>query len=179
MTTNKYPDKTVYLAGPITGLTYQDARFGWRQEFAGYLPPHIHPMSPIRFKDYLSGEESLAGDPDMYPAHLLSRPKGIVCRDHNDLRTADAMVACFLGANKASIGTCIEFGWAHAYDIPLVMVIEDEGKIAQPDLVHPRELQTMVDNPHWHAMLTEIAGYVTPSLEEAAKVVEYLLTPGI
>lgn len=170
-----YPKRTVYLAGPITGLKYHDARYGWRKDFADLLPEHVLPMSPIRFKDYLRDEASLAGDPDMYPGHLLSRPKGIVCRDHNDLHKADAMVACFLGAERVSIGTCIEFGWAHAYDIPVVMVIENEGNIH----VHENGQDRRVDNPHWHAMLTEIAGYVTPSLDEAAKIVEYLLTPGI
>ena len=156
------PMKTVYLAGPITGLTYGAARHWWREEFAAMLPRHIIPLSPMRGKDFLMGEKDLKGDPDMYPTNPLARPSGIIARDRNDVKTCDVVVACFLGAkDRPSMGTCVEFGWADAYRKPLVMVVEDEGNI------------------HLHAFLTEIAGYQTNNLEEAAQIVKCLLTPGV
>jgi len=155
-----YPVKTVYLAGPITDLSYGEARHGWREEFASLLPEHILPMSPMRGKDFLDKEVKLVGHPSMYPEHLMATPSGIVCRDRNDVRNCDAMIACFTGYPKASIGTSIEFGWADAFGKPVIMVMED-------------------DNIHQHAMLTEIAGYVTSDLEEAANILFHLLTPGV
>lgn len=155
-----YPVKTVYLAGPITGLSYGDARHGWREEFASMLPEHILPASPMRGKEYLKMETKLVGHPSMYPGSLMSTPSGIVTRDRNDVKSCDAMVACFLGCDKVSLGTCIEFGWADAFGKPIIMIMEDE-------------------NVHQHAMLTEIAGYLTPDLEEASAILYHLLTPGV
>ena len=56
---NIYPIKTVYLAGPITGLSYGAARQGWREEMKKLLPDHVHPMSPMRGKDFLLDEIAL------------------------------------------------------------------------------------------------------------------------
>lgn len=172
--THLFPPRKVYLAGPITGLSYDDARYGWRGDFQKLLPDHIHCHSPMRAKDFLLDQHCLVGDPTMYPDHAIATPSGIVTRDRNDIRReCDAVVANFLGATKASIGTAIEFGWADAYGIPIVMVIEEGGKIATGVDVYEG------DNPHWHAMLTELAGYRVPTLEEAAHIVTHLLTPGV
>jgi len=154
--------KTVYLAGPITGLSYGEAREGWRKQFASFLPHHIQALSPMRGHDMLKGESSLAGDPGMYSEEAMVSAKGITMRDVNDVKTCDTMVANFLGAKKASIGTAIEFGLAHAFGKPIVMIIEKD-----------------YDNPHNHAMLVQMAGYVCHDLESAAFLVSHLLTPGV
>lgn len=166
-----FPTKSIYLAGPITGLSYTEARNSWRAEFATLVPEHIHCFSPMRAKEFLQSEQVLRGDPGMYPEKALAIPKGILERDFNDVRTCDAMVANFLGATKASIGTCCEFGFAYALRKPVVMVIEpgQEGMVG----THRGP------NPHFHAFLTEIAGYVVPTLDEAAHIVTHLLTPGV
>ena len=177
------PIKTVYLAGPITGLTYGNARHGWRKEFALMLPSHIIPLSPMRGKDALMGVEKMVGDPDMYPSNALCAPPGIIARDRNDVRNCDVVVACFLGAmDHPSLGTAVEFGWADAYRKPLVMVVEDDPNLPTVDkdgisslvVNHGKER-----NIHLHAFLTEIAGYRTNNLEEAAQIVKCLLTPGV
>ena len=178
------PIKTVYLAGPLTGLTYRDARHGWREEFAKMLPAHILPLSPMRGKDSLMGEVDIQGDPDMYPSNALCSASGIVTRDRNDVKNCDVMVACFLGMTerKSSIGTCVEFGWADAYRKPVIMVIEDDpnGSYTDSDGI----TRTIVNsgkkaNIHLHAFLTEIAGYRVNNLEEAAEIVRCLLAPGV
>jgi len=174
MGTLRSPMKTVYLAGPITGLTYGKARHGWREEFAAMLPRHIISLSPMRGKDFLMGEKSLKGDPNMYPTNPLARPSGIIARDRNDVRNCDVVVACFLGAmDHPSLGTAVEFGWADAYRKPVVMVVEDKDQVTHFD-DHDE-----VGNIHLHAFLTEIAGYQTNNLEEAAQIVRCLLTPGV
>ena len=178
-----YPMKTVYLAGPITGFSYGEARHGWREEFTKMLPAHILPLSPMRGKDSLMGETELKGDPDMYPSNPIANASGIITRDRDDVRNCDAIVACFLGAkDHASLGTAVEFGWADAYRKPLIMVIEDDpnGSYIDSDGV----TRTIINsgkkaNIHLHAFLTEIAGYRTDNLEEAATIVACLLTPGV
>jgi nucleoside 2-deoxyribosyltransferase len=157
-----HPHKQVYLAGPITGLSYGVARHGWRQEFADLLSDayHIKLFSPMRGKDFLAKETALDGTPNMYMDNPMATKKGIVARDRYDVKRCDLMVANFLGAEIVSIGTCIEFGWADAFDKPIIMVIDEE-------------------NIHQHAMLDEVSGFIVTTLEEAADIARVLLTPGV
>jgi nucleoside 2-deoxyribosyltransferase len=138
----------VYLAGPIKGLSY-DWATDWREYADGYLSWHgIRGISPMRAKEYLKNEVLLK---DGYDDKVLSCAKGITTRDRYDVRTCDLMLANFEGAAIPSLGTCIEFGWADAYRKPVIMV-------ASPD------------NPHWHPMMTEIAGFIVPNLDEGLHV---------
>lgn len=155
----QYPIKTIYLAGPITGLSYGEARHGWRGEFTSMLAPHIQYNSPMRGKDFLQNMSNLKGEDGAYTNPMATGP-AIVCRDRNDVKTADAMVACFLGFYDKSLGTAVEFGWADAYRVPVVMIAEK-------------------DNPHQHLMLANMCGYNVETLEEGALLLNQLLTPGI
>lgn len=159
----------IYLAGPITGCTYDQARNGWRKDFAEMMPDHVECLSPMRFKDDLKDETDIDGSPDMYHDSLFATGKGITRRDMFDVRRSDMIVANLLNEeinDKVSIGTSVEFGWANAFRVPLVMIVDPfkDG---------------VVTNPHHHAMLFEIADYVVPNLKDAATVVEYMLTPGV
>ena len=159
---SNFPPKQVYLAGTITSLTHDQARYGWRKEFAPMLLPHIHVYSPMRAKEFLAPVGVLESDDRTYPKNALSTDAGIVTRDRNDVRNCDAMVACFNDARDfPSLGTAVEFGWADAFGKPVIL-------IAEPDDIHAR-----------HAMLKRIAGYIVPTLPEAAHVVNHLLTPGL
>lgn len=160
----------VYLAGPITGLTYNDAAKGWRREFADMVETNCWPQgtdlsmrlvcySPMRAKQFLADKGRLHfGD---YNDHPLGTKSGIICRDHNDVSTCDLMIACFLEADgNLSLGTAIEFGWAHAYRKPIIMVAQ-EG------------------DPHRnHPMLAHAAGYIVDNLEAAASLTRFILLPG-
>lgn len=128
-----FQKRKIYLAGPITGWTYNDARYGWRKEFADLLAhrgaDHIECYSPMREKEFLEKDQCIGGEADYESLHGFGTPHGILTRDHNDVRNCDAMVACFLGATKASIGTCVEFGFAWSYRKPIIMVMEPERRI--------------------------------------------------
>jgi nucleoside 2-deoxyribosyltransferase len=163
--------KLVYLAGPITGLSYGEARHGWREEFDDILRTmdvnndHIQCLSPMRGKDHLKALQAIKGTESAYDT-AMSRGSGIVCRDRFDVtRHCDVMVANFLGAKVASVGTCIELGWADAARVPIIVVIEDDGKD--------------VGNPHDHLMAMGVAGYRVSTLEEAVHLLVHLLTPAI
>src|SRR5271157_1829498 len=99
----------VYLAGPITGLTYQGCT-DWRQKAMDYLAEYgIQGLSPLRAKDYLLNETSIA---DTYDDTILSSQRGIFARDKFDCERSDVIFVNLLGAQRVSIGTVMEIGWA-------------------------------------------------------------------
>jgi nucleoside 2-deoxyribosyltransferase len=140
--------KSVYLAGPITGLSWNGAT-DWRDAVQHELRKHgIKGVSPLRYKHYLQGEASLQ---HTYDVHPMSTARGIMTRDHMDCMRCDAILANFLDTEKVSIGTVMECAWAYAYRKPLIIVREDV-------------------NLHKHPMMDEAAGYVVPNLEDAVEL---------
>lgn len=142
----------VYLAGPITGLDYDDA-IDWRddvkQELWEKSNGTILGVSPMRAKEHLKNHV-------LNETHwdgLLTTPKGIVARDRNDVKTADLVLFNMLCATKTSIGTCVEFGWADAFGIPSVLVMEDPG-ITLP-------------NRHEHSFVRTLTDIHTTNLDDA------------
>lgn len=156
------PLRTVYLAGPITGLTHDEARYGWRRDFAALLPAHIRASSPMRAKEFLADDGVLHSNAESYRSNPIATPEGITTRDYNDVRTCDAMVACYLeSGNRPSLGTAVEFGYAWAHQKPIVV-------IGSPDDVNVQ-----------HLMLERMRGYLVDTLEEGAHIITHLLTPGL
>ena len=145
----KPPVKIVYLAGPIRGLTHDDARYGWRLEFSLLLSRHSHILctSPMRDIDEKSPIDESA----------------IVCRDKYDVINSDLVVVNFLGSQIGSLGTAVEFGWADMAEVPIMCIIEENP----------------VTNPHDHPILNKLSGYTAHSLDEAARLTISMLTPGI
>lgn len=164
----------VYLAGPITGLSYETARFGWRQEISELvtkdadLNGRIELFSPMRAKQFLQGRKVLEGLPDAYNETFLATSSGVTTRDRYDVKSCDMMVANYLGAERISYGTGIEFGWADAWRKPVCMIIEKDGRLPNGER-----------NPHWHLMGNHIAGWIVHSLEEAVFVMKATFTPGV
>ena len=162
-----YPVKTVYLAGPITGLKYEEARFGWREEFVDLVNKmgfdHIHCRSPMRGKDFLKAiTEVLSCATSQYGDNPMGTEAGITTRDYNDVKTSDAVVACFLESNNVpSLGTAGEYGYAHSWQIPIITV----GSLEDPNVKH--------------VMMARMSGFRVDTLEEAAIILGYLLTPGV
>jgi nucleoside 2-deoxyribosyltransferase len=141
----------VYLAGPITGTSY-DGCTDWREYVQSQLPPSIEGVSPMRGKDHLRGVESIKG----YGEHPFSTPKGITTRDRFDVTRCDAILVNFDGAQRVSIGTVMEIAWADMLRKPIVVVMGE-------------------DNPHYHAMIREAAGFIVPTLDEAIALVAVML----
>jgi len=148
-------DFLVYLAGPISGLTYNDGQ-SWREYVSGLFPEEIHGMSPLRVKAQLARVGIIT---DSYEDHPLTAQAGITQRDRNDCMRADAVLFNMLGAKTVSIGTCIEFGWADAARRPIILAIEPKG------------------NLHDYPIIRQIAGFRCESLETAAQMVEAVLMP--
>lgn len=143
----------VYLAGPITGTSYDEAT-NWRDVASVKLNSNIQGISPMRGKQYLAGKEFIQ---DAHAEYTMSTPKAIVCRDRFDATRCDVLLVNFVGAKRVSIGTVLEIAWADSQRIPIVIAMEK-------------------DNVHQHAMIKEMAGYVVETLDEAVDVVNKILS---
>lgn len=147
---------TVYLAGPITGLTFDGAE-DWRTSTKAELGKvGIHGLSPLRAKEYLRDiKGELTADCKGYgDLNVLSSPRGIMTRDRFDATRCDVLLVNFLGATRVSIGTCMELAWADLKRTPIVVAMESQG------------------NVHDHAMVTEAIGFRVPTLEEAIQTIK-------
>lgn len=149
---------TVYLAGPITGLTY-NGTVEWRQEAIDTFKQYnIQGLSPMRAKEYLAGNNDIIGD--SYEDTVLSSQRGIYARDKFDCHRCDLVLVNMLGAKKVSIGTVMEIAWAASNNTPIVLVMEKEGNI------------------HEHSMLKEACPFRVDNLKEALRTTLAILAPG-
>lgn len=150
------PEFKVYLAGGIAGLEFDEA-VEWRVQAERMLGPRIRAYSPMRGKEFLRHKGVMTGS--AYNESELASAHGIMGRDHNDVKTSDAVLMNLVGAQRVSIGSVIEATWCHIYRVPLILVMEETGNI------------------HEHVMFTEIPVYRTPSLSRGCDLVRHLLLP--
>lgn len=155
--------KTVYLAGPITGVSYAGCT-DWREEIQRRLAPGIVGLSPMRAKKYLAvfdsvpncmQQEAAAAADDW--SRVFATQSGIMARDFYDCTHADLVIANLLGATTVSIGTVMEIAWCHATRTPLILVMESEG------------------NLHEHGMLREAGSWRVDNLDDAVRVANAVL----
>jgi hypothetical protein len=158
--------KTVYLAGPITGCSYEGC-VDWREYAIKELAAvGITGLSPMRAKDYLQREKIIG---DSYERTVLSSSRGIITRDRWDTTRCDIILANFLGAEQVSIGTVMEIAWADLARVPIIMAME-------PTLPSTR-LPLRPGNVHEHSMLREAAGFRVETLEDGLNVAKAILLP--
>lgn len=151
----------VYLAGPITGQTWEGAtdwREAWIERLRGTFT--MVGVSPMRGKDYLKPEIEANGNvfhaTEYATLHPMSSRSGIFRRDTFDVRTCDILLANFLDCGeRISIGTIFEIGLAWSLGKYIIVVMDEE-------------------NIHNHAFITEAASVVVDSLDEALNVLRVL-----
>lgn len=147
--------KSIYLAGPITGLTF-GACTDWREYVKTKLMGScIECFSPMRGKEYLKNEEYIKSS---YKNITTSTQKGIMTRDRFDTTQCDILVVNLLEAQKVSIGTVMEIAWADMLRKPIILIMEK-------------------DNIHDHPMLNEAAGFTVNNLDEAVDLIKIILNP--
>jgi len=146
--------KLIYLAGPIQGLSY-NACTEWRQYMIDELRKEgIIGLSPMRARDFLKQHKGL-----LLPGisnHILDTDGAITTRDKWDVKRSDAVFFNLLKAKRISIGTMIEYGWASAYDKPIIAVMEKEK------------------NVHEHTMIRRLSAYRVETLDEGLSVAKAL-----
>lgn len=117
-------NSTIYLAGPIEGLTYEAAN-NWREEITERLCDLMTVLSPMRGKKAYYNPITLT-----YPGYPTD---SIVARDLGDIRRSDVIVCRYL-VNHRLVGTLIELGVALERRIPVVMYTEPGVQIEHPFL---------------------------------------------
>lgn len=150
------PEILLYLAGPLTGRTFEQAT-GWRgyvRENLAIAAPHIRCLDPMRAKEHFQQAGEIG--PEHYHRGTLE-PKAIVARDLWDLRRADAMMMNLSGAKAPSIGCMVELGFAQANSCFTVVILAADEH-----------------NPHDHLFVHALASAVVRSVDEAIAVVEAL-----
>ena len=146
----------VYLAGQITGLTYDGAE-DWREQAREMLAGHgITAFSPLRGKSFL---RDMGVIEDSQEARTISSAKGLTARDREDVRRADAVLMYLPDDARISIGTMIEVGWADAWRVPVVLVITPGSLYAT------------------HPMVRECVAYTAHTLAEGVSLTVALLLP--
>lgn len=139
----------IYLAGPITGLTWSEAT-EWRKELTNRFADESNTnkyqcLSPLRGKEYLSEEQNIKHS---YEEHQLSTAKMINSRDMFDVRRSDLLIVNLKNAKKVSIGTVLEIGAAYILNKPIITVMEE-------------------DNIHRHSMLNEQSTVIVSDIDTA------------
>ncbi len=149
----------VYLAGPISGQSYEGS-VDWREEAHERLAPDMECFSPMRGKEFLDqlkvgalpanneGWRGLGFEP---LEKELIQQHAIIRRDFWDVERCDMLLANLLPAgetNMVSIGTCFELSLA-LWLRKIVVVVMGEGNI------------------HDHYFVRESAWVVVKTLEEA------------
>ncbi len=147
----------VYLAGPISGLTYGECT-DWRNTVAAALnSDKVETLTPLRGKHFLSGKGAIHSG--SYDDTIISA-KGITRRDMFDTLRSTAVFVNLLGTKQVSIGTCMEIAWAYQAQIPTVVLME-------PGSVHRN-----------HVMIQESCTYIADSVEQGIELMKYLLNEG-
>jgi len=142
--------ETVYLAGPIDGLHYDQAA-GWRQDAQDRL-------EELGFKVYnpMSGKECLAGKvikaSEYKDKGVIFRKDAIVKMDLSRIRWSDIVLINF-NTPTLSGGTLVEVGFATALNKIIIAIINDTS--------------------YTHAFVTENA-IVVNDLEEAIEIITTL-----
>lgn len=144
--------KYIYLAGPITGVSYKDTT-QWRDTLE--FEPGIKGISPMRMKEFLSRKKKIGHS---YPEQeIMGAARPIHTRDRYDCTHADAVLA-YMPKEQAeiagypSLGTCIEMGWASAVGVPVVLVCDDKRVIGHP-------------------LVQGLAGWILPRLEDGVAAI--------
>ena len=151
----------VYLSGPITGCTYEGCT-DWREYARKVLKASgISGLSPMRAKEYLAALHApISGHGrEYFDLSVMSKPQAVISRDRFDTQGADVMLMNLLGAERVSIGTMVELGWADAARVPVIGVIESSGNI------------------HDHIFVSQLIGFRVETLDEGLSVAKSILLP--
>jgi nucleoside 2-deoxyribosyltransferase len=149
---------SIYLAGPITGLTFGESE-SWRDLVKRSLKQAgIDCFSPLRAQEHTLRHRGILLATS-YEDDPMTSADGIMFRDHWDVKTRDLTFANVLAAKEKSIGTSMELAWAYAYCKPVVLVMEKTG------------------NVHEHCMFRKAGVFSVQTLGEGIELAKAILLP--
>jgi nucleoside 2-deoxyribosyltransferase len=119
--------KSVYLAGPISFLSYEESTAWRRDARVRLLSLGISSLDPLRGKTFLAHKE--AGEIEKAAALTGLTPNQIVTRDMNDIRKCNLVLANLSDVRKngtVMMGTPMEIFFAsHDLGKPVIAVAND------------------------------------------------------
>lgn len=148
--------KHVYLAGPITGLEFDEAK-DWRDEFIEKLARRgWNGLSPMRDKEEFRIKGKLSA--------FFDEGAAAVDRDLRDIEKSEAVIINFRDAAAVSLGSSAEMGYAYALGRPIIVVVEGD----------PGEWNKRPEgaNPHHHVFTEYMATAIVSSLDDALRALE-------
>lgn len=120
--------KTVYLAGPIAGRTYDEAN-AWRSEATRWLANHgIRGISPLRCEPLRGQRYGELGHEDP----RFGTGRAIASKNLMDVQMCDMTLAYLPQIYGVSLGTLMELAWAHAFRRPTILVTDDISLSSHP-----------------------------------------------
>lgn len=135
---------TVYLGGPITGLTFDAAR-SWRLWAAKYLARYdISSLDPLRDKEHLNNGSQLTA--------RFDAGMDAVTRDLSDIKRSDILLLNFEDCESVSLGTAAEMGYAYGI---------------RYYLDYPRIIAVVNTDVYRHIFVDHMADHIYPNLEHA------------
>lgn len=142
--------QTIYLAGPISGLGYNEVT-DWRDAVKARLDgPLYHCLSPMRGKEALreiKDFQAAAENKHAIWVHELYE------RDRYDVMRSDILFVNLLDAKKVSIGTMFEIAWGYQTGKFILTIMED-------------------GNCHHHGFVHMASSIIVPTVDRAC---QYLL----
>jgi nucleoside 2-deoxyribosyltransferase len=143
--------KKVYLAGPITGLEFDEAK-DWRDSSSPFVRRlralGWTELSPMRNKEKFRVQGKLSA--------FFDEGAAAVQQDLTDIEEAEAVILNVLGATHVSLGSMAEMGYAYALGRPVILVTEGE------------------DNCHHHVFTDYMGTVQVSSLNAAIKALQNL-----
>jgi nucleoside 2-deoxyribosyltransferase len=138
--------KTVYLAGPILGLNYEQAN-DWRVALARELSTHhIRGVSPLRCEPLTDDVYTTGSDDPMF-----GTARAIASKNIYDIKNCDLTLCYQPSTQPLSVGTLMELAYAHALGKPTVFVAA--GRL--PD----------------HPLVQHCSGWILPTLGDALELI--------
>lgn len=119
---------TVYLAGPIMGLTYKEAS-DWRIQLSNIFNVlGIQVINPLDKHEVPS--EVLLNDEKLKPFYdeIIAHPDAILERDLLYIRKSDVLIANFT-QKEDSVGTLVEIGYALALNKHMIIITKKGSEL--------------------------------------------------
>ncbi len=122
----------VYLAGPIRGLSFDEA-IEWRNKAIDRLAQvDIECLSPMRNKELISEVEKIT---DSYDDIKGYSSKEIFLRDKFDIMNSDILLFNFLNRKVSIIGSLFELAWGYLMNKYCVVVVDKDSIYAKHPFV--------------------------------------------
>jgi nucleoside 2-deoxyribosyltransferase len=160
----------IYLAGPITGLSWKDAT-EWREDLVNRYNDistsrsKYVALSPLRGKHYLKNETEIK---DSYSNFLMSTAKAVNSRDMFDVSRSNLIIVNLLNTTKISIGTVLEIGAAFALKKPIITIIEPPSdQFSKAVNSNNFDVLRSNTNIHYHSMLVECSTLICHDINTA------------